>query len=68
MVYMNIKYIYIKEKCKVMNDYKTMYFNLSGTLANTVEVLDKLSEDLKVAQVKAEEIFINRKEPLVDEG
>lgn len=51
-----------------MNDYKTMYFNLSGTLANTVEVLDKLSEDLKVAQVKAEEIFINRKEPLVDEG
>jgi len=33
-----------------MTNYKDMYFHLAGKMATTIEVLDKLSQDLKEAQ------------------
>ena len=50
-----------------MTDYKTMYFNLSGALATAIEALDKLSEQLKAAQIKMEDIYIGAKEPFEGE-
>jgi len=41
-----------------MIDYKPMYFNLAGKLANTIEALDALSKDLKEAQREGEMRFI----------
>lgn len=50
-----------------MVDYKTMYFHLSGKLANAIEALDRLSENLKEAQRQEENEFIERDELTANE-
>ena len=42
-----------------MSDYRALYFNVAGVLANAIETLDKLSEALKSAQAETEEIFLD---------
>ena len=39
-------------------DYETAYFKAIGKLSEAIEILDKLSEELKTAQVEAEERFV----------
>ena len=40
-----------------MPDYKSMYFKLAAKVADVVETLDKVSQDLKVAQMEGEDMF-----------
>lgn len=42
-----------------MPDYRTMYFKLAAKIADTIETLDKISQDLRVAQIETEEMYIN---------
>ncbi|MCL2699570.1 MAG: hypothetical protein FWE68_04605 [Defluviitaleaceae bacterium] len=42
-----------------MTNYKDMYFHLAGKTAAAIEVLDKLSEELKEAQQIGEALFVN---------
>ena len=50
-----------------MTDYKTMYYNLAGVLADVIENLDKMSESLKEIQRRDEESIIKDKEPSYEE-
>lgn len=45
-----------------MADYRSMYFKLSGKVADTIEQLDAISAGLKIAQQEAEEAYISSDE------
>lgn len=42
-----------------MPDYKTMYYKLAAKMADAMETLDKVSDDLKAAQLEAEELYMD---------
>jgi len=50
-----------------MTDYKAMYYNLAGVLADVIENLDKMSESLKEIQRRDEESLIEDKETSYEE-
>ena len=41
-----------------MPDFETMYFHLAAKIADAIETLEKVSRDLKVAQLEGEYLFI----------
>lgn len=43
-----------------MPDYKEMYFQLAGLLADAIEELDELSVLLKAVQREGEKLFIEK--------
>ena len=50
-----------------MPDYKAMYYHLAGRIAGTVEALEAIVENLKLAQLTTEDIFMNSTEDDSDE-
>jgi len=45
-----------------MPDFEKMYFKLAGKIADAIETLDKVSRDLKVAQIEGEDMYIGDEE------
>ena len=39
-------------------DYKEMYFEMSGKLADAIDMLEKIADELKTMQLEAENKFI----------
>lgn len=46
-----------------MPDFEKMYFHLAGKIADAIGTLDKVSRDLKVAQIEGEDMFIGDEAP-----
>jgi len=46
--------LYFANGVKHMTDYKELYLSLAGTLANTIEELELLTERLKQEQLRME--------------
>ena len=56
-------------------DYKAMYYLLAGRMATAVEALEAtttalstIAEKLKIAQINAEEIYINNEDESINKG
>jgi hypothetical protein len=42
-----------------MTDYKSMYYHLAGRISGTIEALETIVENLKLAQLTTEEMFMS---------
>lgn len=56
-----------------MADYKAMYYYLAGRMATAIDALDattgalvEITEKLKQAQIKTEEMFVNSEETVIN--